>query len=131
MTRELLDTDVAVLSEIHHGQETARRVAGEWPPLGSLQGASIPLHDTFCQRMLDGRIGHYVRDALTDDRVSDLAMARSLGVRSWMGVPIRLSDLELYVLCCLGREAQPSIGDREVQLLSGLAESIRAELERR
>lgn len=129
LTRDLLDTDVALLTEISDGREVARRVAGEWPQLGSLQGASLPLDETFCQRMLDGRIGNYVRDAHIDDRVSDLAMARRLGVRAWIGVPIRLSDMQLYVLCCLAREARPNLGAREVRLLLGLAESVRNELE--
>jgi GAF domain-containing protein len=131
MTRELLDTDVALLTEIRDGRETAKRVAGNWPHFEPLLGASLPLDETFCQRMLDGRIGNYICDAETDDRVNDLAMTRRLGIRSWLGVPIRLSDMELYVLCCLMRESRPSLGKREVRLLAGLAESVRAELEAR
>ena len=72
-----------------------------------------------------------MRDAWTDERVSDLAMTRHLGVRAWLGVPIELSDMRMYVLCCLACESRPSIGDREVRLLAGLAESVRAELETR
>jgi GAF domain-containing protein len=129
MTRELVDTDIAVLTEIRDGREIAQRVDGDWPGGGSLQGASLPLEDTFCQRMLDGRIENYIRDARSDARVSDLAMARQLGVGAWLGVPIDISDTKLYVLCCLARESRPSIGEREVRLLAGLAESVRAELQ--
>jgi GAF domain-containing protein len=129
MTRDLLDTDIAVLTEIRDGYETALRVDGEWPGQGSFNTVSVALENTFCQRMLDGRIGHYVRDAATDPRVSDLAMARHLGVRAWLGVPIEMSDMRLYVLCCLAAESRPSLGDREVRLLAGLAESVRAELQ--
>jgi GAF domain-containing protein len=129
MTRDLLDTDIAVLTEIRDGYETALRVGGEWPGQGSFDTVSVGLENTFCQRMLDGRIGHYVRDTATDPRVSDLAMARHLGVRAWLGVPIEMSDMRLYVLCCLAAESRPSIGDREVRLLAGLAESVRAELQ--
>jgi GAF domain-containing protein len=131
MTRGLLDTDVAVLTEIRDGREIAQRADGEWRGRGSLEDASLPLESTFCQRMLDGRIGNYIRDARADPRVSDLAMARHLGVRAWLGVPIQLSDMRLYVLCCLASESRPSIGEREVRLLAGLAESVRAELEAR
>lgn len=129
LTRELLDTDVALLTEIKDGREIARRAAGEWAPLTSQKGLSVALNETFCQRMLDGRIGNYVGDAHTDERVSDLAMARQLGVRAWIGVPIELSDMQLYVLCCLARESRPDLGAREVRLLLGLAESIRNELQ--
>ena len=131
MTRELLDTDVALLTQITGGREIARRAAGDWPALGSLENASLPVKDTFCNRMLDGRIGNYIRDARTDERVSDLEMARQLGIGAWLGVPIRISDTELYVLCCLARESRPSLGEREVRMLAGLAESVRVELEAR
>lgn len=128
LTRDLLDTDVAVLTEISHGRETGRRAAGEWPGIESFEGASSPLHDTVCQRMLEGRIGNYIRDAQHDDRVNDLPMVRQLGIGAYLGVPIRLDDVRLYVLCCLDRESRPSLGEREVRLLSGLAESVRVEL---
>ena len=56
-------------------------------------------------------------------------VARQFGVGAWLGVPIDISDTQLYVLCCLARESRPSIGEREVRLLAGLAESVRAELQ--
>ncbi len=128
LTRDLLDADIAILTEISHGRETARRAAGEWPGMDSFEGVSSPLSDTVCQRMLEGRIGNFIRDAQADDRVNDLAMVQQLGVGAYLGVPIRLDDIRLYVLCCLDRESRPSLGEREVRLLSGLAESVRVEL---
>lgn len=130
LTHDLLDADVALLCEIRDGREVAVRVAGDRSQLSPHPGASLPLEDTFCQRMLDGRIGNYIRDAETDQRVRDLTLVRHLGVRSWLGVPIHQSPIELYVLCCLAREARPSLGERELRLLVGLGESVRAELQR-
>jgi GAF domain-containing protein len=129
LTRELLGADVAILTEIRDGRETAQRVSGDWPSRALMRGASVALEDTFCQRLLEGRIGNYVRDAAADERVRDLAMARELGVRAWLGVPIQPSNTELYMLCCLAREVRPDLGDREVRLLRGLAESVLAELQ--
>lgn len=128
LTRDLLDSDVAVLTEISDGRETGRRAAGEWPDVDSFEGAWSPLEDTICQGMLEGRIGNYVRDAQGDHRVNHLPMVRQLGIGAYLGVPIRLDDVRLYVLCCLDRESRPSLGEREVRLLSGLAESVRVEL---
>jgi GAF domain-containing protein len=127
LTRELLDTDIAILTEIKGGHETARWIAGDWPGIG--QGRSLPLDETFCQRMLDGRIENYIRDAQSDARVSALPMTRQLAIGAYLGVPIRLEDMRLYVLCCLHHERRPSLGEKEVRLLSGLAESIRVELQ--
>jgi GAF domain-containing protein len=128
LTRDLLDGDVAVLTEIKDGHETARRAAGGWPGIDSFEGASSPLDETICQRMLQGRIGNYVRDAQGDHRVNVLPMVRELGIGAYLGVPIRVDDMRLYVLCCLHLESRPSLGEREVRLLSGLAESVRVEL---
>jgi GAF domain-containing protein len=128
LTRDLLDADVAILSEIAHGRETARRASGEWPGMESFEGLWSRLEDTVCQRMLEGRIGNYIRDAQGDDRVNDLAMVKELRIGAYLGVPIRLDDMHLYILCCLDRETRPSLGEREVRLLSGLAESVRVEL---
>jgi GAF domain-containing protein len=127
LTRELLDTDIAILTEIKSGRETARWIAGEWAGIG--EGESIPLGDTYCQRMLDGRIENYIRDAQADARVNELPMTRELAIGAYLGVPIRLEDMRLYVLCCLHHERRPSLGDKEVRLLSGLAESVRVELQ--
>lgn len=126
LTRELLEADLALLTEIRDDREVALRSCGDWPELSA--GASLPLNETFCARMLEGRIGNHVADARTDERVSDLQMARELGIGAWMGVPIRAEDMRLYVLCCLAREAR-TIGDRELRLLGGLAASVQAALE--
>ena len=131
MTRDLLDLDVALLSEIRDGHETALLAAGEWWAGGQLQGASIPIEDSFCRLMLEGRIGNAVPDARRQPAVAELPMVQQLGVGAYMGIPIRPGDAELYVLCCLAREARPSLGAREVKLLSGLAASVRAELQSR
>jgi GAF domain-containing protein len=129
LTRELLDTNVAMLSEITSESEVVRRAAGEWPGVGSLVDSSLPLHDTICQQLLEGRIGNVVADVQADRRVRHLAPAAEFGVGAWIGVPIEPSDVELYMLCCLARESRPSFGEREVRLLRGLAESVRAELQ--
>ena len=131
MTRDLLDADLALITEIRDGRECVRFTAGDWPGVEALDEISLPLEETICRRMLEGRIGNVVTDARVDAAVADLPLVSSLGVGAYLGVPIRPSDSELYVLCCLAREARPSLGAREVRLLSGLAESVCAELQAR
>ena len=129
LAREQLDMDVALLTAVEEGQEVVLEAAGEWPPIGSLKGGSIPFEETFCNRLLEGRISNVVGDAAEDERVRDLEMARVFGVGAWIGVPLTLSDARLYVLCCLAREARPALGDDEVRLMRDLAESVLVELE--
>jgi GAF domain-containing protein len=131
MTRALLDVDLALLTVIAEGRETVRTSAGGWPEVMLRHGDSLPLEETFCRLMLEGRIGNVVCDTRAEPAVGDIELVRRLGARAYIGVPIRPSDAELYVLCCLARQARPSFGVREVRLLSGLAESVRAELQAR
>jgi GAF domain-containing protein len=78
--------------------------------------------------VLDGRIGNHNADVRTDERFASLPMIRALDIGAWIGVPITLTDARLYTMCCLARESRPNLGPREVKLLAGLAESVRAEL---
>ena len=48
-----LDADAALLSEIRAGREYVRWGAGE----DGYVGLAVPLRDTVCERLLDGRIG--------------------------------------------------------------------------
>ena len=92
--------------------------------VGSLEGASLPLEDTFCQRMLRGsdrqlrqrRAGRRPRQRPSDGPAAS-ASGPGSEPRSSSQTP------QVYVLCCLAREARPSLGEREVRLIVGLAES--------
>jgi GAF domain-containing protein len=129
MVRELLEMDIAMLTEVSAGREVVRHAAGSWSTRVDLRGASLPLEDTFCQRLLEGHIGEVVGDVAADERTRDLRMALALGVGAWMGTPIRLSDARLYVLCCLAREARPQLGERDVRVLEGFRRSMHDQLE--
>ena len=129
LARHQLDMDIALLTQITDGQEVVREEAGDWPPIGSLRGGAVPVEDTFCNQFLAGRIPNVIADAASDERVRDLGMARDFGVGAWIGVALELSDAQLYMLCCLAREARPALGDAEVRFLAGLGETVRARLE--
>lgn len=129
LAREQLDMDVALLTQIEETREIVRESAGEWPALGSLTGRAVPFEETFCNRLLEGRISNVVGDATRDESVADLGMARTFGVGAWIGVPLELSDARLYMLCCLAREARPQLSEEDVRFLTGLGETVLAELE--
>src|SRR3954465_15893518 len=64
-----LDADTALLSEIRNGREHVRWGAGEAGDIG----VSVPLSDTVCGRLLDGRIGNIVSDAALEASLNQLA----------------------------------------------------------
>src|SRR6187200_1554205 len=93
-------------------------------------GASAPLRDTICQRLLDGTIENIVHDAAADPRVRDLPVVRATGVGAYIGVPLTGAAARRYVLCCLAGEARPDLSERDVRFLRGLVESVRPAVDR-
>jgi GAF domain-containing protein len=120
-----LDADAALLSEIRDGRELVLWGAGE----DCYVDASVPLRDTICERLLDGRIDSVVADATAEPAIRDLAPVRDGTIRAYIGVPFATADARAYVLCCLAREARPDLGEGDVRFLYGLAESLRFLLE--
>ena len=130
LARAEMSMDVAVLAEIRDGREVVRLVAGEAESFGLAGGASFPVEETFCRRLLEGRLGNVVPDALSDGRVRDLD-THAAGIGAYIGVPLTTLDARLYILCCLAHEQRPALGKRDVLLLRGLGETIIRELDGR
>ena len=130
LARAETEMDVAVLGEIRDGREVVRFVAGDGS-FGLTPGASMPIEDTYCHRLLTGRLSNVVPDAHADDQLRDLQITRAARIGAYIGVPLTTLDARLYVLCCLAHEQRPQLGERDLLFLRGLGEAIVAELEKR
>ena len=116
LARAETSMDVAVLGEIHDGREVVRLLAGEAESFGLAIGGSLPVEETFCQRLLEGRLRNVVADAISDERVCDLEATRAAGIGAYIGVPMTTLDARLYILCCLAHEQRPALGERDVRV---------------
>ncbi len=125
------EMDVAVLGEVCDGCEVVRFAAGDVGSFGLVIGASMPIEDTYCHRLLTGRLSNFVPDARAEEELRDLEITRAARVGAYLGVPLTALDARLYVLCCLAHEQQPQLGQRDVLFLRGLGEAILAKLEER
>ena len=132
-TLELAHTEtqmaVAVLGEICDGHEVVRYLAGDGGSFGLSPGASMPIEDTYCHRLLTGRLSNVVPDALANEQVRDLEITHAARIRAYIGVPLTGVDARLYVLCCLAHEQRPQLCERDVLLLRDLGEVVLATLE--
>ena len=125
------EMDVAVLGEVCDGREMLRFAAGDLRSFGLAPGASMPIEDTYCQRLLTGRISNCVPDARADEQLRDLEITRAARVGAYLGVPLTTLDARLYVLCCLAHEQRPQLGQRDVLFLRDLGETVLASLQER
>lgn len=129
--RRHLGMDVTFIGEFVDGHEVYRAVSGDERSFGLAEGGALPLADTYCQAMVDGRIDHVVPDSATEAAVADLTITATGRIGRYVGVPIHLPDGHLYgALCGLGHAADPTLGPRDAQLLEFLAELVAEELAR-
>src|SRR5262245_15906285 len=91
-----LSMDSALVSEIAGGGEVVGWVAGD----PAFAGVSVPLDETVCQRLLDGRIAALVPDTAAEPSLRTLDAVREGAVAAYVGVPFTTADARLYVLCC-------------------------------
>lgn len=123
--------DVAVLGEVCDGREVVRYLAGDGVSFGLSPGASMPIEDTYCHRLLTGRLSNVVPDAQANEQVRDLEITRAARVGAYIGVPLTGLDARLYVLCCLAHEQRPQLSERDVLFLRDLGQAVLAGLEKR
>jgi GAF domain len=121
--------DGAVLGEICNGHEVVRYLAGDGGSFGLTPGASMPIEDTYCHRLLTGRLSNVVPDAQANEQVRHLEITHAARIRAYIGVPLTGLDARLYVLCCLAHEQRPQLGERDVLFLRDLGNAVLANLE--
>ena len=131
LAREQLGLALVAVGQFQGGKEVWRHLDGDGAAFGVRPGGEIPLEETYCQRVVEGRLPNLVRDARRDERVRDLPVTAAAGIGAYVGVPITLPDGGLYgMLCCLSPRAEPALGERDVRLLRILAGMLSEELER-
>jgi EAL domain-containing protein (putative c-di-GMP-specific phosphodiesterase class I) len=135
--REHLDMDVSLLSEFRDGRQVYRHLDGDAVSFGIEADTGPPLAETLCARVVAGTAPAVISDTAAEPAVSHLPLAADIG--AYVGVPVRLPDGALYgTLCCLSRDPDPMLRDRDARFVEVLAAILgqelghrRAELEHR
>jgi EAL domain-containing protein (putative c-di-GMP-specific phosphodiesterase class I) len=131
LARAALDMDVAFVSAFTDGEAIVEAADGNAEGFGIEPGTRVPLVETYCQRMLKGRLPSVVRDAMHDPRTADLPITRDAEIGAYVGVPVRLWDGRLYgTLCCLSHEPEPTLNGRDIRFMHVLAEIVAEQIDR-
>jgi GAF domain-containing protein len=129
--REALHMDVAFVSEFSEDQLVFRALEGDAESFGWREGESFPIDESYCKRVLDGRIPQVVPDAKGEDATKDLRVTTEADIGSYCAVPLVLSDGRLYgTLCCLSHEPDPWLRERDLGLMERTARWLVEQLER-
>jgi len=102
------------------------RVCGELP--GVEEGARFPRADSFCHRLLAGAPTS-TADAGDDPAYTDTPVRTTLGIRSYVGVPVRDGQGRVVgTLCGVDRQSVP-VTEHAQEILAGLARAIEAHID--
>ena len=130
--RETLRMDVAFVSEFDRDRLVFRKLEGDSESFGWREGQSFPLDESYCKRVLDGRLPQVVPDAGREEATRDLRVTSEAGMGPYCTVALVLSDGRLYgTLCCVSHEPDPRLRESDLGIMERTARWLVEDLERR
>ena len=130
LLREKLDMDVVFVSRFEHGRRTILRVEHRpgWTVI--TPGQSDPLEESWCQRVVDGRLPGFVQDALPHIRAGTLP-APTFPVGTHLSTPVSANDGSTFgTLCCFSFQPRPGVGGQDFRRLQYAAQLLTARLQK-
>ncbi len=129
--REHLKMEVAFVSEFTQGQRVFRYVDSSWAKNPVQVGAGDPLEESYCARIVDGRMPELMNDAQMNACAAELPATFAIPVGAHVSVPIRMSDGSVYgTFCCFSRSADTSLNLRDLNLMRVFADIAGKMIER-
>lgn len=129
--RSHLGLDVAFVSEFSGGHRIFRFVDSRIQDQPVREGNGNPLEDSYCQRVVDGRLPELIRDATAVPAALELPVTKALPVGAHLSVPIRLSDGTVFgTFCCFSFKPDHSLTERDLGIVRVFADLAAHYLER-
>lgn len=131
MARRRLDMEVAFVSQFRDGRRWFRHVDSDLDACPVEVGASDPLDESFCLRVVDGRLPELMPDARRVDAALDLPVTAALPVGAHASVPIRMRDGRVYgTFCCFSRQGRDDLHERDLEVMRTLADFVAEQIDR-
>lgn len=130
--RQLLQMDIAFVAEFVEGMCVIRKldtadIEEHMPKVD--QGT--PLEESYCQRIVDGRLPLAIPDTSALDESKALAATKLVDIKAYLSAPVLLKDGRIYgTLCCISHQRRSALGIRQSDALRKVATLVAAEIER-
>lgn len=123
LLRKQLRMDVVFVSEFVGGERVFRFVNGG-EALGLHAGDAAPLEQSYCQRVVEGRMPELVTDAAPLVARGELPET-GIAVGAHLSTPVVLPDGRVYgTVCCFSTAAQPDLRDGALACLRQCARLV-------
>ena len=129
--RTHMDMDVAFIAHFTNGNRVFRYVDSKDanPPIAV--GGSDPLEDSYCQRVVDGRLPEIIPDAFLNSHAMTMPVTQVLPVRAHISLPIIMKNGVIYgTFCCFSYSPDQSLNERDLSMMKVFAELVARQLER-
>ena len=118
IARSHFNMDFGFISEFTNGRRYFRYIDTELASCPISVGGSDPLEESYCQRVVDGRLPEVIPDACQNPEALTLPATRALPVGGHLSVPLRLKNGNLFgTLCCFSYRPDLSLNERDLGVL--------------
>ena len=121
--RSHLGMEVAFIAEFNDGNRVFRHVDSSVEDQRVKVGGSDPLEQTYCQRVVDGRLPELIPDTAAVPAALELSVTKALPVGAHLSVPIKLKDGSVYgTFCCFSFTPDLSLNQRDLSMMRVFAD---------
>jgi len=123
--RQRLGLDTAWLSSFQDDTQTIEVLDGDAASFGLSPGLRTPLSESYCVRVIDGRLPSVVPDTSQNQTTHALAATDEMGLGAYVGVPVPgHAGATSGMVCLVSQEPKPYLGDDDLRLVKQAAELI-------
>lgn len=117
LMREHLEMDVAFVSHLHRGRRYFVTVDTRAGAEVIATGDSASAEESFCQRVIDGRLPQSIQDVRLLPGAAELPVT-PFSIGSHLSTPVVLGDGRVYgTMCCFSFEAARPLVERDLKRL--------------
>jgi HD domain/GAF domain len=128
---DLLGMEVCFSTRFRERHQVLEVLRGDGESFGLREGLVMRLEETYCQRVLAGRLPNLIPDVRADDRAACLPMTSAADVGAFASVPLTFSNGRPYgTLCAASHEPKPSFRYTDLKLLHVFARVVADQVER-
>ena len=95
-------------------------------------GASDPLLETYCQKIVDGRLPFVIPDTSQLHEAASLAITQALQIGAYLSAPVLLPNGEVFgTVCCISHAVREDLRRKDADALRAVADAVAASIGRK
>ncbi|MGE2832672.1 EAL domain-containing protein [Mycobacterium sp. SMC-4] len=123
--RQRLGLDTAWLSSFRDGMQVIEVLEGDSDALGLSLGKRSQLSETYCVRVIDGRLPAVIPSTSTNQIAASLPITDESGIGAYVGVPVCGRDGAMFgMVCVVSQNPQPHLAEDDRRLATQVADLI-------